>query len=136
MFAVSSIKPDVKEELPPGVVRNNKKLVQELVCGPVIFSDESCFSIFPTAGRVYVWKQLREANNPDFVLLIVKQKSGSAIVWTAISLNFLNPSVAVHDRINKTTTMQDDNSPIHTAHVDENLYEEHESVLEYIEWPQ
>ena len=30
---------------------------------------------------------------------------------------------------------QNDNAPIHTAHVVKNWYEEHESELEYMEWP-
>ena len=30
---------------------------------------------------------------------------------------------------------QDDNAPIHTAHVDKNWYDEYERELEHIEWP-
>ena len=30
---------------------------------------------------------------------------------------------------------QDDNAPMHTAHVVKNWYEEHESELEHMEWP-
>ena len=30
---------------------------------------------------------------------------------------------------------QDDDAPIHTAHVVKNWYEEHESELRHIEWP-
>ena len=36
----------------------------------VIFSDESSFSIFPIAGRVYAWRQPREDYNPDCLLPI------------------------------------------------------------------
>ena len=42
----------------------------------VIFSDESSFTLFPTSGRVYVWRQPKEAYNPDFLLPTVKQLEG------------------------------------------------------------
>ena len=42
----------------------------------VIFSDESSFSLFPTAGRVYVWRQPWEAYNPE-LLPTMKHRGGS-----------------------------------------------------------
>ena len=50
----------------------------------VIFSDESNFYLFPTAGRVCVYRLLREAYNHDY-LLAVKHRGGSGMVWAAIS---------------------------------------------------
>ena len=67
----------------------------------VIFSDGSSFSIFSNAGRVYVWRHPREAHNPDCLLLLltVKHRGGSVMVWEAITWNSLGPIVALHYRI-------------------------------------
>jgi hypothetical protein len=81
---------------------------------------------------------------------------GSVMVWAAISWNSLGPIVALHGMINSKDYLNilgdhvhpvvqalfidvdgifhDDNVPIHTAHVVKNLYEEHESELEDMEW--
>ena len=45
-----------------------------------IFSDESNFSFFPTARRVYVWKRPREAYNSDCLLHTVKDGGRSVMV--------------------------------------------------------
>ena len=71
----------------------------------MIFSDVSGFSLFPTAGRVYVWRQPREAYTPDHLLSIVKHEGGSVMVWTAISSNSLGLIVALHGRINSTDAL-------------------------------
>ena len=63
--------------------------------GQVIFSDESSFSLFPTAGRVYACKQHRKAYNPDCLFLTVKHGGGSAVVWAAISFNSLGFIIAL-----------------------------------------
>ncbi|GBM86630.1 hypothetical protein AVEN_71831-1 [Araneus ventricosus] len=38
----------------------------------VIWSDESCFSLFPASGRVYVWRTPCHAYNTDCLLPRVK----------------------------------------------------------------
>ena len=123
----------------------------------VIFSDESSFTIFPTSGRVYVWRQSKEAFNLDCLLPTVKHGGGSVMVWAAISWRSLGPIVALHGRINSKDYLntlgdqvhpmcqtlfpegdcifQDDNALIHTAHIIKNWYKEHETELEHMEWP-
>lgn len=123
----------------------------------VIFSDESSFSLFPTSGRVYVWRQPKEAFNPDCLLPTVKHGGGSVMVWAAISRDSLGPIVALHGRINSKDYLnilgdqvhpmcqtlfpegdaifQDDNAPIHTARIVKNWHEEHDSELEHMNWP-
>jgi hypothetical protein len=51
----------------------------------VISSDESSFTLFPTSGRVYVWRTPKEAYNPECRAPTVKHWGGSVMVWTAIS---------------------------------------------------
>jgi len=50
----------------------------------VIWSDESSFALFPTSGRVIVWRTPKEAYNPEFLVPTVKYGGGSATVWVAI----------------------------------------------------
>jgi len=38
----------------------------------IIWSDESSFTLFPTAGRVYVWRMPEETCNPDCLVPTVK----------------------------------------------------------------
>jgi hypothetical protein len=38
-----------------------------------------------STGRVYVWRTLKEAYNPDCLLPAVKHGVGSVMVWAAIS---------------------------------------------------
>jgi hypothetical protein len=52
----------------------------------VIWSDESSFTLFPTSGRVYVWRMPKEAHNLECLVPKVKHGRGSVMVWAAISL--------------------------------------------------
>ena len=112
----------------------------------MIFSDESSFSFFPTAERVYVLKQTREDYNPDCRLPAVQHGGGSVVVWVAMSWNSLGLIVALHDRSNSKDYLnilgdhvhpmvmvifpdgdgifQNGNAQKHTAHVVMNWYEE------------
>ena len=58
------------------------------------------FFLFPTARRVYVWRQTREAYNPDCLLPTVKHGSRLVIVWIAISWISLGFIVNLHGKIN------------------------------------
>jgi hypothetical protein len=40
----------------------------------VIWSNESSFMLFPTSGRVYVWKTPKEAYNPECLVPTVKKQ--------------------------------------------------------------
>jgi hypothetical protein len=51
----------------------------------VIWSDELSFTMFPTSGRVYVWKTPEEAYNPECLVPTMKHGGGSVMVWAAIS---------------------------------------------------
>jgi hypothetical protein len=51
----------------------------------VIWSDESSFTLFPASGRVYVWRRLKEAYNPEFLVPTVKYGCGPVMVWAAVS---------------------------------------------------
>jgi hypothetical protein len=50
----------------------------------VIWSDELAFMLFPTSGRVYVWRTPEKAYNMECLIPIVKHGRGSAMVWPAI----------------------------------------------------
>ncbi|MBJ5627078.1 hypothetical protein JGG67_22925 [Salmonella enterica subsp. enterica serovar Derby] len=66
----------------------------------VLFSDESTFTLFPTTGRVYVWRTPAEAYNPDCLLPGVKHGGGSIMVWAMISWFAAGPIITLHGRIN------------------------------------
>lgn len=123
----------------------------------VIFSDESSFTLFPTTGRVYVWRQPKEAYEPDCLLPTVKHGGGSVMIWGAISWKSGGPIVSLHGRINSqdylgiladqvhpmvsvlfpegNAVFQDDNAPIHTAKVVKEWHEEHSDEVEHLVWP-
>jgi hypothetical protein len=50
----------------------------------MIWLDESSFMLFPTSGRVYVWKTPKEAYNLECLVPTVKHREGSVMVWAAI----------------------------------------------------
>jgi hypothetical protein len=65
----------------------------------VIQSDESSFTLFPTSGRVYIWRTPKEAYNSKFLVPTVKHRRGSVMVWAAISWYSVGPVIILHDRI-------------------------------------
>jgi hypothetical protein len=54
--------------------------------------DEFSFMLFATSGRVYVWRTLKEAYNPECLAPIVKHGGGSVMVWIAVSC----PIITLH----------------------------------------
>jgi hypothetical protein len=50
----------------------------------VIWSDESSFTLFPTSGRVYVWRTPKEAYDPECRVTRVKREGDSVIVRAEI----------------------------------------------------
>lgn len=65
----------------------------------VVWSDESSFTLFPTTGRVYVWRSPNEAYNQECLLPTVKHGGGSVMVWGAISWNGVGPIIAVKGKV-------------------------------------
>jgi hypothetical protein len=53
------------------------------VCG--LWSDEPSFMLFPTSGRVYVWRTHMEANNSECLVPTVKHRAGYIVVWAVMS---------------------------------------------------
>jgi hypothetical protein len=41
--------------------------------------------LFPTSGRVYIWRTLKEAYSLKFLVPTAKHGEGSVVVWVAIS---------------------------------------------------
>ncbi|KAL6458256.1 hypothetical protein MHYP_G00334860 [Metynnis hypsauchen] len=61
----------------------------------VLFSDESTFTVFPTSGRVTVWRSPKEAYHPDCCMPRVKHGGGSVMhggesAQTPVSDNHFN----------------------------------------------
>jgi hypothetical protein len=50
----------------------------------MIWSDESSFTLFPTSGRVYIWRTPKEAYNPECLIPTVKHGGGCVMVWAEI----------------------------------------------------
>jgi hypothetical protein len=46
----------------------------------VLWSDESSFTLFPTSGRVYIWRTSKEAYNPEWLVPKVKHRGSSVMV--------------------------------------------------------
>lgn len=112
----------------------------------VVWLDESSFTLFPTNGRVYVWRTPREAYHSDCLLPTVKHGGGSVMIWAAISWYSAGPIIQITGRMTanehldilndevltmtsillpNTVIFQDDNAPIHTAKKVQFWFEEH-----------
>jgi hypothetical protein len=50
----------------------------------VIWPDESSFTLFPTSGRVYVWRTSKETYNPECLIPTAKHREGCVMGWAAI----------------------------------------------------
>ena len=117
----------------------------------VIWSDESSFTLFPTAGRTPM-----EACNPECQVTVVKHGGGSVVVWATISWYCAGPLITVHGRItasaymdilsnqvhlmvqmftNNDAVFQDGSLPILTARSVQSWFEEHEDALQHLIWP-
>lgn len=122
----------------------------------VVWSDESSFTLFPTNGRVYVWRTPKEAYDPDCLLPTVKHGGGSVMIWAAISWYSAGPIITLNGRITaneylnilndevqtmtsillpNTAIFQDDNAPIHTAKKVQSWFEEHRNIIKHLPWP-
>jgi hypothetical protein len=51
----------------------------------MIWSDELSFTLFPTSGRVYIWRIPKEAYDLEYLVPTVKHEGGFYDVWTAVS---------------------------------------------------
>jgi hypothetical protein len=94
--------------------------------------------LFPTSGRVYVWRICKEACNPECLNPTVKQGEGFVLVWATISWYsiLLAPVLTLRGRVtareyvvglgnqvypmmqtfpNNDAVFQDGNAPINTA---------------------
>jgi hypothetical protein len=120
----------------------------------VIWSDEPSFTLFPTSGRVYVWRTPKEAYNPEYLVPTVKHVVGSVMVWAAISWFMLVPLLPFVAELlqgntwtgwvirciprfpKNDTVFQDDIAPVHTAGTVQSGLEKHEGKLQYLPWPE
>jgi hypothetical protein len=62
----------------------------------VIWSDES-FKLFPTSGRVCIWRTLKEAYSAECLVPTVKHRGASVMVWAEISQ--YSPIITFHGQI-------------------------------------
>jgi hypothetical protein len=118
----------------------------------VMWSDESSFTLFPTPGRVFVWRTLEETYNPECLVPIVKhwgvlcwfgqQYLGTVLCWSLITL---------HGRITARGYMDTSHDPdiicepwcrvlrlqcpIHTAGTVHLWFEGHEGELQHLPCP-
>jgi hypothetical protein len=120
-----------------------------------MWSDESSFMMFPTSGRVYVWRTPKEAYNPECLDPTVEHGRGSVMVWAAISRYSIDPIITLHGQITakectdrlgnqvhpiiqtfpNDAVFQDEIAPIHTAGTIRSLFEEHEGEFQHLPWP-
>ena len=62
----------------------------------IIWSDESPFTLFPTSGRIYVWRMSKEAYNPEYLVPTVKHGGGSVMMWAATSCCSAGPEITLN----------------------------------------
>jgi hypothetical protein len=113
--------------------------------------------LFPSSGRVYIWKTSNEAYNPECLVTTVKHGGGSVMVLVAILWYSVDPVITLHGRItareymerlvnqahpmiqtsfpNNDAVFQDDTTLIHTAGTVQSWFEEHEGELQHLPWP-
>lgn len=123
----------------------------------VIWSDESSFTLFPTAGRVYVWRTPKQAYDQDCLQPTVKHGGGSVMVWAAISWYSVGPIVTLQGHITAKDYLnvlcdqvhpmvqtlfpkgdafyQDDKAPVHTARIVQDWFSQHEGEVSHLPWP-
>jgi len=65
----------------------------------IIWSDESSFTLFPTSGRVYVWRTPKAAHNPECLVPAVRHGGESMMIWAAISWYSPGPKTISNGRI-------------------------------------
>jgi hypothetical protein len=51
----------------------------------IILSEELSFMLFPTSGRVYIWRTPKEAYNLECLVPRVKHEGGYVMISTAVS---------------------------------------------------
>jgi hypothetical protein len=108
--------------------------------------------LFPTAGRVCVWRTFKETYNPECLVPAVKDGGGSVTIWAAISWYSAGPVITMSGRIAASDyvdvlgnqvhpvvqmlydVFHDDYSPIHVARSVQSWFEEHEDTLHHLLW--
>ena len=123
----------------------------------VIWSDESTFTLFPTSGRVYVWRTPSQAYDPDCLLPRVKHGGGSIMVWAAISWYSVGPIITLQGHVtandyvtilgdqvhpmvqtlfpNGDAIYQANNACVHIAHIVQDWFSENEDEVSRLPWP-
>jgi len=64
-----------------------------------MWSDESSFTLFPTSGRIYVWRTPKAAYNPECLVPTVKHGGESVMIWAAISWYSAGPKITSNCQI-------------------------------------
>jgi hypothetical protein len=121
-----------------------------------MWSGQPSFALFPTSGRVYVWRTPQEAYNPACLVPTVKHGGESVTIWGAISWYSAGPIITVSGRIaasdyvdilgnqvhpmvqmfpDSDAVFQDEISPIHSTRNVQSWFQQHKDALQHLPRP-
>ncbi len=126
-------------------------------CKNVAWSDESCFLLRHSDGRIRIWCKEHDSMGPSCLVSTVQAGGGGVMVWGMFSWHTLGILVPIEHRLNATaylsivtdhvhpfmTTVypssdgyfQQDNAPCHKAEIISDWFLEHDNEFTLLKWP-
>jgi hypothetical protein len=96
----------------------------------LIQSDNPSIELFPTPGRLYIWRTPKKAYNLAHLVPTVKHREGSVMAWTAIiSWYSVGPIITLHGQITAREYVDRLDNQV------QSWFEKHKGELQHLPWP-